>query len=156
MNHLVSGLCVLLFLVACTSSSVQVDDEKILADYREYDIESLQALMQNGELNSRELTEFYLDRIEAVDKNGPALNSIIEVNPDALDIARALDQERATSGPRGSMHGIPVVLKANIDTADQMDTTAGSLALAGHKAPQDSFMVARLRESGECHRRRAP
>jgi amidase len=94
------------------------------------------------------LTQFYLDRIDAIDRDGPALNSIIEVNPDALEIARALDQERAASGSRSSMHGIPVVLKANIDTADQMDTTAGSLALAGHKAPEDSFMVARLRESG--------
>ena len=117
-------------------------------DYSELDIETLQALMEQGELTSEQLTEFYLDRIESVDRNGPALNSIIEVNPEALAIAKALDQERAASGPRGPMHGIPVVLKANIDTADQMDTTAGSLALAGHKAPADAFMVGKLRESG--------
>lgn len=117
-------------------------------DYSELDIDTLQTMMEEGELTSEQLTQFYLDRIESVDRDGPALNSIIEVNPEALDIARTLDRERAASGPRGSMHGIPVVLKANIDTADQMDTTAGSLALAGHKAPEDAFIVARLRESG--------
>ena len=140
MNRLIA-FCFLFLTTAC---AVETDSH----DYSELDIDSLQAMMKKGELTSEQLTQFYLDRIEAVDKTGPALNSIIEVNPDALDIARALDQERATSGPRSSMHGIPVVLKANIDTADKMDTTAGSLALAGHKAPDDSFMVARLRESG--------
>ena len=148
MNHLVFGLCVLFLLVACTAGSVQVDDEKILADYREYDIESLQALMQKGELNSRELTEFYLDRIDAIDRNGPQLNSIIEVNPKALEIAAALDAERQASGPRGLMHGIPVVLKANIDTADEMETTAGSLAMKGHHPGADAFIVTRLRAAG--------
>ena len=140
MNRLIA-FCLLFVATGCelqTGSS----------DYGELDIDSLQAMMKKGELTSEQLTQFYLDRIEAVDRNGPALNSIIEVNPEALEIARALDQERASSGPRSSMHGIPVVLKANIDTADKMDTTAGSLALAGHKAPDDSFMVARLRESG--------
>lgn len=117
-------------------------------DFSEVDIDMLQTLMEQGDLTSEELTKFYLDRIEAIDQDGPALNSIIEVNPDALEIARALDQERATSGARGPMHGIPVVLKANIDTADKMDTTAGSLALVGHKAPADAFIVAKLRESG--------
>ena len=117
-------------------------------DYSEIDIESLQAMMMEGKLTSEQLTAFYLDRVEAIDRNGPALNSIIEVNPVALEIAKALDRERATSGPRGPMHGIPVVLKANIDTADQMDTTAGSLALAGHKASADAFHVAKLREAG--------
>ena len=140
MNRLIA-FCFLFLTTAC---AVETDSH----DYSELDIDSLQAMMEQGELTSEQLTQFYLDRIEAVDKNGPALNSIIEVNPDALDIARSLDRERATSGPRSSMHGIPVVLKANIDTADQMDTTAGSLALAGHKASEDSFMVARLRESG--------
>jgi amidase len=119
-----------------------------LADYSEMDIDALQTLMEQGDLTSERLTRYYLDRIESIDQNGPALNSIIEVNPDAMRIARALDLERAKSGARGPMHGIPVVLKANIDTADAMDTTAGSRALAGHKAPADAFIVAKLRESG--------
>jgi len=101
-------------------------------NYREYDIESLQALMQAGELSSRQLVQFYLDRIETLDANGPALNSVIEINPQAIGIAMALDAERQKTGPRGPMHGIPVLLKANIDTADAMETTAGSLALQGH------------------------
>jgi len=117
-------------------------------DYREYDIDSLQELMQKGELSSRQLTQYYLDRIEAIDRNGPALNSIIEINPQAIEIAAALDAERQASGPRGPMHGIPVVLKANIDTADQMETTAGSLALKGHIPPADAFIVKKLREAG--------
>ena len=117
-------------------------------DFSELDIETLQSMMAQGELTAEQLTGFYLDRIDALDRNGLVLNSIIEVNPDALEIARALDRERAASGPRGPLHGIPVVLKANIDTADRMDTTAGSLALAGHKAPADAFLVARLRDSG--------
>lgn len=117
-------------------------------DYREYDIESLQALMQTGDLSSKQLVQFYLDRIEAIDRNGPKLNSIIEINPQAIEIATALDTERQKSGPRGPMHGIPVVLKANIDTADQMETTAGSLALKGHHPTGDAFIVTRLREAG--------
>ncbi|HEY5776861.1 MAG TPA: amidase [Xanthomonadales bacterium] len=117
-------------------------------DYREYDIDSLQALMQAGELSSQQLVQYYLDRIEAIDRHGPALNSIIETNPQAIEIAAALDAERQRSGPRGPMHGIPVVLKANIDTADQMETTAGSLALKGHHPPADAFVVKKLREAG--------
>lgn len=117
-------------------------------NYREYDIESLQALMQAGDLSSRQLVQFYLDRIDAIDRNGPRLNSIIEINPQAIEIATALDVERQTSGSRGPMHGVPVVLKANIDTADQMETTAGSLALKGHHPPADAFIVTRLREAG--------
>ncbi|MCW8926994.1 MAG: amidase, partial [Xanthomonadales bacterium] len=117
-------------------------------EYTEYDIATLQALMQAGELSSVQLTQFYLDRIEAIDRNGPGLNSIIETNPDALSIAAEMDAERQASGPRGPMHGIPVVLKANIDTADQMETTAGSLALKGHHPPTDAFVVKKLREAG--------
>jgi amidase len=94
------------------------------------------------------LVRWYLQRIDQIDRAGPKLNSIIELNPDALDIARALDQEWHTSGPRGPMHGIPVVLKANIDTADQMHTTAGSLALKDHYAKEDAFIVSRLRDAG--------
>lgn len=139
--HRVIALCFVFVLAACAPEPESVD-------YREFDIDSLQALMEQGDLSAEQLTAFYLERIESVDKNGPALNSIIEINPDALEIARTLDQERATSGPRGPMHGIPVVLKANIDTADHMETTAGSLALAGHRPRADAFHVAKLREAG--------
>ncbi len=104
--------------------------------------------MQRGELRSEQLVHWYLDRIDALDHNGPELRSIIELNPDALMTARALDEEWRESGPRGPLHGIPVVLKANIDTADKMRTTAGSLALAEHIAPADAFLVSRLRDAG--------
>jgi len=128
-------------LAGCSTEPAQ-------ADYRELDIASLQKLMQDGELTAVELTEYYLQRIELVDGGDGGLNAIIEVNSEALDIAAALDKERQESGPRGPMHGIPVVLKANIDTADQMTTTAGSLAMAGHRPSADAFHVARLREAG--------
>jgi amidase len=104
--------------------------------------------MQQGELSSVQLTRYYLHRIDAIDRNGPKLNSIIEVNPQAVEIATALDAERMASGPRGPMHGIPVVLKANIDTFDMMETTAGSLAMAGHRPAADAFVVAKLRAAG--------
>jgi amidase len=117
-------------------------------DLREHDVNALQASMERGELTSRELVLYYLDRIDAIDRNGPALNSIIELNPDALATADALDKEREQVGMRGPLHGIPVVLKANIDTGDRMATTAGSLALADHYAPDDAFLVARLRDAG--------
>jgi amidase len=108
----------------------------------------LQADMASGATTSRKLVEQYLARIDAIDKHGPAINSVIEVNPDALKIAGELDAERARTGPRGPMHGIPVLLKDNIDTADRMLTTAGSLALMGSRPAQDAFLVTRLRAAG--------
>ena len=141
LRRLTTGLCALSLLVAC---SVNEDGQ----EYAELDIDTLQTLMEQGELSSRKLTEYYLDRIEAIDRNGPALNSIIEVNPQAIEIATALDEERRASGPRGPMHGIPVVLKANIDTADKMETTAGSLAMKGHRPQTDAYVVERLRAAG--------
>ena len=119
-----------------------------VADYSEVPIADLHDQMQRGELNSEQLVSWYLEQIAAIDAAGPTLNSIIEINPDALTIARDLDKEWQDSGPRGPMHGIPVVLKANIDTGDQMRTTAGSLALKDHVAPADAFLVARLRDAG--------
>lgn len=101
-----------------------------------------------GELTVRQVTEWYLARIAAIDKSGPAVNAVIELNPDALAIADALDAERATKGPRGPLHGIPVVLKDNIDTADRMMTTAGSLALEGSIPAQDATVAAKLRAAG--------
>jgi len=118
------------------------------ADYSEASIADLHDQLQRGELSSEQLVEWYLERIARIDHDGLQLNSIIEVNPDALRIARALDAEWQSSGPRGPLHGIPVVLKANIDTADQMYTSAGSLALAEHVPPTDAFVVKRLRDAG--------
>jgi amidase len=112
------------------------------------DVESLQAMMAENELTAEQLARHCLERIAMLDDAGPQLNAVIELNPDALQTATALDGERRQIGPRGPLHGIPVLLKANIDTGDQMTTTAGSLALAGHRAGQDAFLVARLREAG--------
>src|SRR5688572_11869897 len=103
-------------------------------------IEELQKAMAAGRITSRELTQQYLARIQAFDKAGPKLNSVIELNPDALAQAEALDRERAAGSVRGPLHGIPVLLKDNIATADRMTTTAGSIALAGVKAPRDAFV----------------
>lgn len=111
-------------------------------------IAELQASMASGSLTALRLVNFYLDRIQSLDKAGPRLTSIIETNPEARDIARALDAERAASGPRGPLHGIPIVLKDNIDTADRMQTCAGSLALVGTPPSQDATVAARLRAAG--------
>ena len=114
----------------------------------ELTITEMQRRMAAGELTARQLTEAYLARIAALDRTGPRLNAVIEVNPDALAIADALDRERAETGPRGPLHGIPILLKDNIDTADRMQTTAGSLALAGSIPRRDATVAARLRQSG--------
>jgi amidase len=117
-------------------------------DLSEAGVADLGARMAAGELSSRRITQWYLDRIAAIDDAGPLLNAVVEVNPDALAIADAMDAERAAGKLRGPLHGIPVLLKDNIDTGDRMKTTAGSLALAEHVAPSDAFIVARLREAG--------
>jgi amidase len=111
-------------------------------------IDGLQTEMQAGRLTARRLTQAYLERIEALDRKGPALRSVIETNPDALSIADDLDAERKAGGPRGPLHGIPILIKDNLDTADRMTTTAGSLALAGSIPLRDSFVARRLREAG--------
>jgi len=128
-----------LFIASCSRPDIDVS---------EYDITQMHDAMQRGELTSESLVRFYQRRIERLDRAGPTLSSVIEVNPDALSIARALDREWQTSGPRGPLHGIPVILKANIDTSDRMATSAGSLALAGHRAASDAFLVSRLRDAG--------
>lgn len=114
----------------------------------EHTIFELQALQHSGALSARQITEGYLERIEQIDRNGPALNSVIELNPEALSIADALDAERQAGQVRGPLHGIPILIKDNIDTADQMTTTAGSLALQGNIAGRDAFLVERLRAAG--------
>jgi amidase len=117
-------------------------------DLSEVTVEQLQERMQKGELSSRSITQKYLDRITAIDEKGPAINSVIEVNPDALSIADAMDAERKQGKIRGPLHGIPILIKDNIDTADKMMTTAGALALEGNIASKDACIVARLREAG--------
>jgi len=114
----------------------------------EVTIRKLQAGMKSGEVTARSITAEYLMRIDEIDKRGPAINSIIEINPEAMAIAKALDEERKAQGPRGPLHGIPVLIKENISTHDRMMTTAGSLALAGSIPARDSFVVTRLREAG--------
>ncbi len=114
----------------------------------EITIDGLQDGMKSGKFTARSLVEKYSARIQEIDKNGPAVNSVLELNPDALSIADALDQERKAKGPRGPMHGVPVLIKDNIDTADKMMTTAGSLALVGSKPVQDSFVAQKLRSAG--------
>src|SRR5262245_24564778 len=111
-------------------------------------VATLQQRMAAGQETARSLAEKYLARIDAIDRNGPSLHSVIETNPDALTIADRLDAERRSGRARGPLHGIPVLIKDNIATADRMMTTAGSLALANVKPPKDAFIVTRLREAG--------
>ena len=114
----------------------------------EMTIPQMQQKMDSGLLTSEQIVQLYLDRIKAIDEEGPTLNSVIEVNPDALEIARNLDEERTQGNIRGPMHGIPVMIKDNINTADKMMTTAGAAALHGNYATEDAFLVRQLRASG--------
>lgn len=128
-----------------TPDAAGFDDDFELA---ETTVADLQEKMKSGQLTARRITELYLERIEKLDKAGPRLNAVLETNPDALKLADQLDEERKSGKLRGPLHGIPVLIKDNIDTADQQQTTAGSLALAGHKARQDAFIVQKLRAAG--------
>lgn len=114
----------------------------------ELTIAEMQSRMAAGELTAVELTGGYLARMEAIDRSGPTLNAVIELNPDALDIAAQLDEERAAGQVRGPLHGIPILLKDNIETGDGLATSAGSLALADHRPAQDSTVAANLRRAG--------
>lgn len=114
----------------------------------EVTINMLQTAMENGKISAKIITKMYLKRIAKIDKSGPKLNAIIELNPDALAIAEQLDEERKNGKVRGSMHGIPVLIKDNINTGDKMQTTAGALALAGNIADKDAFIIRKLREAG--------
>jgi amidase len=111
-------------------------------------IADLQAGMAAGRMTARSITQLYLDRIAALNLKGPTLRHVLETNPDALSIADSLDRERKAGKVRGPLHGIPILLKDNIDTADRMTTTAGSWALAGSIPLQDAFIAARLRAAG--------
>jgi amidase len=114
----------------------------------ELTVSDIQAALASGKFTCGSLTEKYLARIEAIDRRGPKLNSVIELNPDALSIAESLDKDRKANRAPGPLHGIPVLIKDNIDTADRMQTTAGSLALLGSRPAQDSFVAQKLRQAG--------
>ncbi len=111
-------------------------------------ISELQSALSSGQLTARQLAELYIQRIQELDWQGPQLRSVVEINPDALTIADALDQERQAQGPRGPLHGIPILLKDNIATTDRMETTAGSLALLGARPADEAFIVQKLRAAG--------
>jgi len=117
-------------------------------ELEEMAIAEMQRWMAAGRFSARYLVERYIERIEALDWNGPATRNVLDLNPDALKIAERLDAERRSSGPRGPLHGIPVIVKDNIDTADKMMTTAGSYALLGSRPARDAFLVERLRAAG--------
>ena len=133
---------------AGSGRAAQRDPDRAPADFNEATIAQLQAAMASGKVSAVELTRFYLRRIEALDEQGPRLNSVIELNPDALTLAAVADAERRRGRVRGPLHGIPVLLKDNIDTGDRMQTTAGSFALAGAPAVRDSTVAAKLRAAG--------
>jgi len=135
-------------LAPLVTSSVAASAATAPSDFNEMTITQLQGLMGSRQTRSADLVTFFLQRIRTLDQSGPMVNSVIELNPDALAIASALDGERQAGHVRGPLHGIPVVLKDNVDTHDQMQTAAGSLALVGTPALQDSTVAARLRAAG--------
>ncbi len=146
MKYLVAALV----LASGITPTARADERPPTASFvlEEAGIADLQQRMKAGELTAHAITQLYLDRIAAIDKAGPAINTVVELNPDALGIADQLDAERKSGKVRGPLHGIPVLVKDNIDTADRMHTTAGSLALADSIAAQDSTVASNLRKAG--------
>ena len=141
-----SSLLAISGIAACTTETKQETEPDFSNfEFNETTIDELQQKMQSGELTSVEICQKYLDRIKLVD---PLLKSVIELNPDALEIAQQLDDERKVGKILGPLHGIPILFKDNIDTGDKMQTTAGSLALKGNIAPQDAFIINKLRDAG--------
>jgi amidase len=154
-NSSVAGVAITSVAMACNSSgtnkktatensSTSPQDFKL----NEITIDELEQKMKSSEYTSRSITEMYLKRIHDIDKNGPSINAVIELNPDALSIADSMDNERKSGKVRGPLHGIPVLIKDNINTGDKMMTTAGALALEGNKASKDAFIVKQLRDAG--------
>ncbi len=151
----IAGLSIPFVAVASSADSNKQTNGKIteyafIDDFplNEATIDELQEKMKNGEYTSKAITELYLKRIEQIDRKGPALNAVIEINPDAISIADDMDKERKAGKLRGQLHGIPVLIKDNIDTGDKMMTTAGSLAMETHTAYKDAFIIKQLRASG--------
>src|SRR5208283_5338526 len=145
---LVAAASPALGLARAVDPAPAVTDFKKEFELDEITIDEVQKAFQSSQYSSRSLTEKYLARIQEIDKAGPMVNSIIELNPEALEIADALDQERKSKGPRGLLHGIPILIKDNIDTGDRMNTTAGSLALLASRPANDAFVAAQLRKAG--------
>jgi amidase len=148
-NTSITALMLPWALEACTSKKTE-EAAGIAPEVNldEFTVVDLQEKMQSGELTSKAITEFYLKKIDQIDKHGPTINAVIELNPDALSIAAQLDLERSGNKVRGPLHGIPVLIKDNINTGDQMFTTAGSIALEGNRSAKDAFIISKLRESG--------
>ena len=130
-----------LLFIGCITAEVKIEHNPNDFEFMEIDIQGLNEGYQEGEFTIKEITQAYLERIEEVDFTGPTLRSIIQINPDALSIADQLDRELAAGKIRGPLHGIPVVLKDNIDTHDKMNTTAGSRAVKNSKPLQDSYVA---------------
>jgi amidase len=143
-----------LLTTSCNSGSTKKPEAVATAtspldfELNEETISSLQEKMASGKYTSEQISNLYLNRIADVDKKGPFLNSVIEINPDAVAIARSMDAERKAGKTRGPMHGVPILIKDNIDTGDKMQTTAGALAMEGHLATADAFVVKKLRAAG--------
>ncbi len=141
-----------LLVESCIDAKKNTDDQNGTSsnefELDEETISSLQDKLASGKYTSEQLVDLYLKRIEEIDKNGAKLNSIIEINPEAISIAKQMDSERKEGKVRGPLHGIPVVIKDNIDTADKMQTTAGALAMNGNIASKDAFIVKKLRDAG--------
>lgn len=150
-NSLSLALLSLMFLLSTGSCRNETDRSTAVSQsfrFEEYTIDQLQQGYSNGDYTITEVVQAYLDRISAIDDSGPMLNAVLQVNPDALTIAAELDRELKEGKSRGPMHGVPVLLKDNIDTHDNMETTAGSRALRGSHPPLDSFVAKKLREAG--------
>lgn len=143
-NSLLFLLLIALISLSCAPSTSKYEELNL----EEITIKELQENYSNGTYTISDIVEAYLQRIEDIDNNGPAINSIIQVNPDAMAIAQQLDEELTAGNSRGLLHGVPVILKDNIDTHDKMSTTAGANALIGSMPLQDAFIVEKLRESG--------
>ena len=143
-----------LLISGCTSNTKKNEETESIVDsieifeLEEETISSLREKLASGKYSSEQLVELYLKRIETIDKSGPKLNSVIEINPDAVSIAKEMDHEMKAGKSRGPLHGIPIMIKDNIDTGDKMQTTAGSLAMAGNIASKDAFVVKKLRDAG--------
>lgn len=143
-----------LLMESCNNSPKNTEDKKVDVDSTETfeldeeTISSLREKLDTGKYTSEQLVRLYLKRIENIDKSGPTLNSVIEINPDAISIAKEMDRDKDKVKKRGVLYGIPILIKDNIDTADKMQTTAGALALEGNIASNDAFIVKKLREAG--------
>ena len=135
-------------VVATSAGGLSSADPSASPPMPELSLDDISAAYKSGALTAVKLTQMYLDRIERLDRRGPSLTAVIQVNPLALQAAAQLDAELSSQGPRGPLHGVPVLIKDNVETADPMATTVGSLALGGYRAPQDAPLVERLRKAG--------